>query len=229
MARYRFGDRREAGRSLAALLTGYARRSDALVLALPRGGVPVGYEVARALEVPLDIFVVRKVGVPHHRELAMGAIASGGSYTVNRDVLSALAISSAEFFAALQQEFEELRRRESLYREGRPSPELREKTVILVDDGVATGSSMRVAIEAIRAQKPAKIVVAVPVAPREACEELRRVADEVVCASMPDTFIAVGAHYRDFGQVDDLAVAGLLEESATWFREHPSGERPSDG
>jgi len=214
MAWYQFTDRRAAGRSLAASLAGYANRSDTIVLALPRGGVPVGYEIAVALKIPLDVFVVRKIGVPHHRELAMGAVAAGGTYTVNRDVLAALRITSAEFLATLQEEFEELKRREHLYRQGRPSPDLREKVVILVDDGLATGSSMRVACEAIRAQKPARIVVAVPVAPREACEELRGVADEIVCAWLPEAFIAVGAHYRDFGQVGDLEVRELLEKAS---------------
>jgi putative phosphoribosyl transferase len=215
MAWYEFKDRREAGRLLAALLGEYAKRSDTIVLALPRGGVPVGYEVATALQAPLDVLVVRKIGVPYHRELAMGAVASGGTYAVNRDVLEALRITSSEFLATMQEELEELRRRESAYRQGRPSPDLAGKVVILVDDGLATGSSMRVAIDAVRAQKPAKVVVAAPVAPIESREELDRVAAEMVCVYTPDPFIAVGAHYRDFGQVSDLEVGELLEKART--------------
>jgi putative phosphoribosyl transferase len=210
---YEFADRREAGRALAGLLVQYANRRDVVVLALPRGGVPVAFEIASALKAPLDVIVVRKIGVPYHRELAMGAVASGGAYTVNRDVTEALGITSADFLATMQEEFEELKRRESLYRQGRPSPDLAEKIVILVDDGLATGSSMRVAIDAVRAQTPAKVVVAVPVAPIEAREELGGIADEVVCVSTPRPFIAVGAHYREFGQVSDQEVSELLEKA----------------
>ena len=213
MAWYEFADRREAGRALAGLLEQYANRADVVVLALPRGGVPVGFEIASALKVPLDVIVVRKIGVPYHRELAMGAVARGGIYTVNRDVVDALGISNDDFLATMHEEFEELRRRETLYRQGRPSPNLTGKIVILVDDGLATGSSMRAAIDAVRAQKPAKVVVAVPIAPIEAREELLQLADEVICAYTPRPFIAVGAHYRNFGQVGDLEVAELLEKA----------------
>jgi putative phosphoribosyl transferase len=213
MAWYEFTDRREAGRALATLLAQYANRSDTVVLALPRGGVPVAYEIASALKAPLDVLVVRKIGVPLQRELAMGAVASGGTYTLNQDVIEALGITRADFLATMQEEFEELRRRESLYRQGRPSPSLAGKIVILVDDGLATGSSMRAAIDAVRAQKPAKVVVAVPVAPVEGRDEFRLLADEVECAYMPQPFIAVGAHYRDFGQVSDLEVGELLKKA----------------
>jgi predicted phosphoribosyltransferase len=209
-----FADRHEAGRSLASLLGQYATGGDAVVLALPRGGVPVGYEVALALKAPFDVFVVRKIGVPHHRELAMGAVASGGTHAINHEVVSTLGITSAEFLATMREEFEELRRRENLYRQGRPSLDFAGKIVILVDDGLATGSSMRVAVDAVRAQNPARVVVAVPVAPIEARQELSKVADEVVCAHVPDPFIAVGAHYRDFGQIDDRQVIELLEKTS---------------
>ena len=215
MAWYEFTDRREAGRALATLLAHYANRSDVVVLALPRGGVPVAYEIASALRAPLDVLVVRKIGVPLQHELAMGAVASGGTYTVNRDVIEALGITSADFLATMQKEFEESRRREALYRQGRPSPSLAGKIAILVDDGLATGSSMRAAIDAVRAQGPAKVVVAVPVGPVEGCDELRLLADEVVCAYMPQPFIAVGAHYRDFGQLSDLEVGELLKKAQT--------------
>src|SRR6202049_2480671 len=215
MAWYEFTDRREAARALATLLANYANRSDAVVLALPRGGVPVAFEIASALRAPLDVLVVRKIGVPLQHELAMGAVASGGTYTVNRDVIEALGITSADFLATMQKEFEESRRREALYRQGRPSPSLAGKIVILVDDGLATGSSMRAAIDAVRAQKPAKVVVAVPVAPGEGRDEFRLLADEVECAYMPQPFIAVGAHYRDFGQVSDLEVGELLKKAGT--------------
>src|SRR4051794_24230001 len=180
-----FRDRREAGRVLARELSEYADRPDVLVLALPRGGVPVAYEVARALEAPLDVFVVRKLGVPGREELAMGAIAGGGVVVLNEDVVRGLGIAPDVIQRVAEQEGRELLRREQAYRDGRPMPDLTGKTVILVDDGLATGSSMHAAITALREHEPAAIVVAVPAAPKSTCEELRTMVDEVVCATTP--------------------------------------------
>jgi len=180
------------------------------VLALPRGGVPVAAEVANALSAPLDVFVVRKVGVPWHEELAMGAIASGGVRLLNEELIQAYAISDNEVDRAMQRELLELERRETLYRGGRPFPDLRNKTVILVDDGLATGSTMRVAVEALRKEGPARIVVAVPVAAPATCDAFRDVADEIVCALTPEPFYAVGLWYDDFDQTTDAEVHELL-------------------
>jgi len=205
-----FRDRSEAGRRLASKLRDYAGRADVVVLALPRGGVPVAAEVANTLDAPLDVFVVRKVGVPWHEELAMGAIASGGVRLVNRELIQAYGISDNEVDRAMQREQMELERREKLYRGGRPFPDLRNKTVILVDDGLATGSTMRVAVEALRKEGPARIVVAVPVAAPETCDAFRDVADEIVCAITPEPFYAVGLWYDDFEQTTDEEVHELL-------------------
>jgi len=211
--RPRFTDRTEAGRQLAAVLSSYAGRTDAIVLALPRGGVPVAFEVARALGVPLDVFIVRKLGVPGQEEFAMGAIASGGARVIDAAIVRDLAISRAEIDAVAQAETRELERRERQYRGERPFPELAGRTAIVVDDGLATGASMRVAVAALRGEHPARIVVAVPVAPWETCEALRQDADEVVCAVTPEPFHAVGLWYENFRQTSDEEVHDLLERA----------------
>lgn len=209
-----FRDRSEAGRALAASLTQYAGRDDALVLALPRGGVPVGYEIAQALRLPLDVFVVRKLGTPGQPELAMGAIASGGVTVINRDVVDALGIADYMVRQVAETEQQELERRERHYRGDRPPLEAGGKTVILVDDGLATGSSMRAAAAALRRMQAARIVVAVPVAAPATCNQLRAEIDELVCASTPEPFLAVGQWYRDFSQTTDEEVRELLERAA---------------
>jgi putative phosphoribosyl transferase len=206
----RFRDRTEAGRFLAELLRDYAGRDDVIVLALPRGGVPVGYEVAKALDVPLDVFVSRKLGVPGHEELAMGAIASGGLAVLNQAAIETLGISEEQLREAANAEYQEIQRREQAYREDREPPDLEGKTVILVDDGLATGSTMRAAALAVREQNPAKIVVAVPVAAAETCDEFRDVVDEIICGLQPRAFQAVGLWYDDFSQTSDDEVRELL-------------------
>jgi erythromycin esterase-like protein/predicted phosphoribosyltransferase len=206
-----FRDRREAGRLLASKLTAYANRPDVIVMALPRGGVPVAYEVARALGAPLDVFVVRKLGVPGHEELAMGAVATGGVRVLN-DVVRHLGIPDHLVETVSSSELRELARRERLYRGSQPPPDVRDRTVILVDDGLATGSTMHAAIQALRKQQPARIVVAVPVAAPESCQEMRAEADDVVCAVTPERFHAVGVWYRDFSQTTDDEVRALLAE-----------------
>ncbi len=218
----RFHDRVEAGRLLASELPQYAGRSDVLVLALPRGGVPVGYEVARALDAPLDVFVVRKLGVPGQPELAMGAIASGGIRVLNDEVVEMLGISSRAIEAVAVREQQELQRREQLYRGDRPAPELAGRVVILVDDGVATGSTMRAAVQALRKARASRTVVAVPVGAPETCRTLASEADEVVCTRMPEWFSAVGLWYEDFAQTSDEEVRDLLERAAA---AHPAGSR----
>jgi putative phosphoribosyl transferase len=205
-----FQDRVEAGSQLAERLQRYADRDDVMVLALPRGGVPVGYEVAGALRLPFDVFVVRKLGVPGHEELAMGAIASGGVLLVNQDVVNALGIPDRVIDSVAKTEQAELARRERLYRDTRPPANLTNKTVILVDDGLATGSTMRAAVQAVRQQHPARVIVAVPVGAAETCSELDREADEVVCVRMPEPFVAVGLWYRDFTPTSDNEVRALL-------------------
>ena len=209
-----FRDRTEAGEVLAEKLARYAGRGGVVVLALPRGGVPVGYEVAAALGTPLDAFAVRKLGVPWHRELAMGAIASGGVRVLNQDVIRSLGISDEIIEAVAEQEGMELERREAAYRDGRPAPEVAGKAVILVDDGLATGSTMRAAVAALRLQEPARIVGAVPIAARMVCEELRQVVDEMVCSAVPDSFHAVGLWYEDFRPTTDQEVQALLSQAA---------------
>lgn len=208
-----FATRREAGEKLAEKLAAYADSPDLIVLALPRGGVPVGYEVARALHAPLDVFLVRKLGVPGYEELAMGAIATGGVRVLNQEVTNQMEIPEPVIDAVAQRENEELQRRERLYRQDRPEPNVRGRTVILVDDGLATGSTMRAAAAAIRQMQPAKVVVAVPVAARETCEELQEEVDEVICAVTPEPFMAVGAWYADFSQTTDDEVRDLLERA----------------
>jgi putative phosphoribosyl transferase len=205
-----FTDRAEAGELLAARFTELADRNNAIVLALPRGGVPVGYQVARSLRVPLDVFVVRKLGVPGHEELAMGAIASGGVRLLNDEIVDALGIPGPLIDQVARREQAELERREQLYRGNRPLVSLTNKTVILVDDGLATGSTMRAAVAAIRRQQPKGIIVAVPVGAPSTCDEMREVAEDVVCLRTPDPFVAVGLWYRDFGETSDAEVRELL-------------------
>jgi len=209
-----FADRMEAGEELAKKLMRYADRPDVIVLALPRGGVPVGFEVARALHVPLDVFVVRKLGLPGHEELAMGAIASGGVRVLNHDVIRALDIPEDVIEEVAAAEQQELERRERMYRGDRPPPDVRGRTVILIDDGLATGSTMRAAVAALRQQQPARIVVAVPVGAPETCYEFQQEADEVICARTPEQLYAVGLWYRDFSQTTDEEVRELLERAA---------------
>jgi putative phosphoribosyl transferase len=209
----RFADRAQAGRELAAALSQHAGRDDVVVLALPRGGVPVAFEVARKLGAPLDVFVVRKLGLPEQPELAMGAIASGGVRVVNDEVVRAAAVPPEMIEEVAAREHEELMRRESLYRGERPALRIEGKTVILVDDGLATGSSMRAAVRAVREQQPAQIVVAVPLAPAGICEELGGEADEVVCARTPEPFVAIGIWYEDFPQVSDGEIRELLAKA----------------
>jgi len=209
-----FRDRRQAGRVLAVHLQRYAHRPNLLVLALPRGGVPVGYEVAVALNAPLDVFLVRKLGLPGQEELAMGAIATGGVRVLNEEVVQALDISEELIDTVAAEELQELERRERVYRDDRPLPEMRGRIVILVDDGLATGSTMRAAIKALRQLGPACIVVAVPVGARQTCEEIGKEADDVVCARMPEPFYAVGAWYADFAQTTDGEVHDLLRLAA---------------
>ena len=216
-----FQDRLDAGRQLATHLLPYSRRSDVLVLALPRGGVPVGYEVARALGAPFDVFMVRKLGVPRRKELAMGAIASGGIRVLNEDILHHLQIPPAVIERVTTQELRELKRRERVYRDARPAPNVAGKTVILVDDGLATGSSMRAAATALRQQAPVKLVVAVPIAALETCDELRSEVDEVICANTPEPFYAVSLWYDDFSPTTDEEVRSLL--NGGWGNETPGG------
>ncbi|HEX5165813.1 MAG TPA: phosphoribosyltransferase [Thermomicrobiales bacterium] len=207
----RFKNRADAGRVLAGMLSKYAAQPDAIVLALPRGGVPVAYEVAVALGLPLDIFLVRKLGVPGHEELAMGAIASGGVRVLNDDVVGPLNIGPTTIERVAAREQQELERREAAYRDGRPRPNLRGRTVILIDDGLATGSTMLVAIRAIKQQQPARIVAAVPTAAPSVCAEIGREADEIVCAMTPEPFYAVGLWYDDFSETTDDDVRRLLQ------------------
>jgi predicted phosphoribosyltransferase len=209
-----FRDRTHAGQVLAALLRPYAHRPDVLVLALPRGGVPVAAVIARELQLPLDVFLVRKLGVPGQEELAMGALASDGVRILNEDVITALSISDDVIDDVTAVEQRELERRDRLYRDDRPPPDVRGRTILLVDDGLATGSTMRAAIAALRRLQPAQIVVAVPVGAPQTCAEIARQADDVVCARTPEPFIAVGAWYRDFGQTSDAEVSELLRQAA---------------
>ncbi len=217
-----FQDRIDAGQQLAEQLLSYAGRDDVIVLGLPRGGVPVAFEVAQRLGVPLDVFVVRKLGVPGHEELAMGAIASGGIRVLNEDVLYVMpdAQSIVEIVTAIERE--ELQRRERNYRADRPAPELKGRSVILIDDGLATGASMRAAVAALRQQGAAKIIVAVPVGAPSTCQDLKNTADEVVCLQNPAAFIGVGQYYDDFSQTTDEEVRELLATaSAKNFSQDP--------
>jgi predicted phosphoribosyltransferase len=205
-----FHDRREAGRCLAAELKSYAHHPNAIILALPRGGAPIAYEIAKSLGLPWDVFIVRKLGVPGQEELAMGAIASGGEVVFNEDILKACRIEQEDIEAVILAEQEEINRRERIYRGDRPFPILKNRVVILVDDGIATGATMRAAIRALRQQKPLAIVVAVPVASSSSCQEISALVDEFFCPLQPDYFYAVGAHYEKFPQVKDQEVTELL-------------------
>ncbi|HTU20566.1 MAG TPA: phosphoribosyltransferase [Gemmataceae bacterium] len=209
-----FRDRAEAGRVLAGKLDSYANRPDVLVLALPRGGVPVAYEVARALHAPLDVFLVRKLGLPGQEELAMGAIATGGTRVLNEEVVGELNIPEEVIDMVAAEEQQELNRREHEYRDGRPPPAVRGRTILLIDDGLATGTTMRAAVAALRQQGPARIVVAVPVGAVDTCAEFQQEADEVICARTPEPFRAVGLWYDDFTQTRDEEVRDLLARAA---------------
>lgn len=221
----RFHDRVDAGRRLAGELSEYARRPDLLVLALPRGGVPVGYEVARELGAPLDVFLVRKLGVPGQEELAMGAIATGGVRVLNDRVIEMLHVPDRVIDAVAEKERRELERRAAQYRGDRPEPEVRGRTVILVDDGLATGSTMRAAAEALKHEGAERLIVAVPVAPPETCEAFRSEVDEIVCAVTPEPFYGVGMWYEDFSQTTDEEVRALLDRQANPTREYEGGGR----
>jgi putative phosphoribosyl transferase len=207
-----FKDRADAGRKLAQELPGYGSRTDVIVLGLPRGGVPVAFEVAKALEAPLDIFLVRKLGAPGQKELAMGAIAPGGVRVLNHDVVQALNISDEIIETIAAEEQQELERREQAYRGDRPKPDVRGRTLILVDDGLATGASMRAAVIALRGQEPARIIVAVPTAAPETCEALKGEVDEIVCVATPQPFLGIGASYDEFSQMTDEEVRELIEQ-----------------
>ncbi len=209
-----FADRADAGRQLAAGLAEYARQESTVVLALPRGGVPVGVEVATSLDAPLDVYVVRKLGVPGREELAMGALAGDGTCVVDEELVESLGVAPQELDAAVARESAEIARRERAYRNARPAPELAGKTVIVVDDGLATGATMRAAAIALRRHKPAKLVVAVPVAAPRTCASLAQEVDRVVCAFTPEPFHAVGLYYENFDQIGDDEVRQLLAQAA---------------
>jgi predicted phosphoribosyltransferase len=211
----RFLDRRHAGRALASHLAEYAWQPGVQVLALPRGGVPVGYEVAERLHAPLDVIIVRKLGVPGHEELAMGAIASGGVLVADEEVIDTFRVPWPRFDQVVRDEARELQRRERELRGSLPAAEVEGRTVILVDDGLATGSTMRAALRTLREQRPARLVVAVPVAAPETCRELAGEVDEMICASTPQPFFAVGQWYADFRQTTDEEVRRLLERART--------------
>jgi putative phosphoribosyl transferase len=209
-----YHDRFEAGRVLATKLTAYANRQDVLILALPRGGVPVAFEVARAIHAPLDVFIVRKLGVPGREELAMGALATGDVRVLNAEIVQTLHISTQMINAAIERERRELERREHLYRDDRPLPEVHNRAVILIDDGLATGATMRAATKAVRQQDPARLIVAVPVAAPSVCAEFRAEVDEVICVKTPEPFYGVGYWYEQFPQTTDQEVHDLLAHVA---------------
>jgi len=213
-----YQDRADAGRRLAALLTEYADRPDVIVLALPRGGVPVGFEVARVLHAMLDVFLVRKLGLPGYEELAMGAIASGGVIVVNEEVVRQFRIAPGTLEGVAEQELQEMERREAVYRHGRSFPDISGRTVILVDDGLATGSTMRAGVTALRQLEPAAVIVAVPVGAPDTCELLKQSADRVMCAQAPENFSAVGRWYVDFDQTTDDEVCYLLQQGQTEYQ-----------
>ena len=209
----RFKDRRDAGRVLARKLSAYAGQADVIVLALPRGGVPVGYEVAIALNAPLDILLVRKLGLPGREELAIGAIASGGVRVLNQDIIRVLNVPEEVINIVARNELQELGRREHNYRGDRPAPEIRDRKVILIDDGLATGASMRAAVVGVRAQHPARIIIAVPAAAPELCGAFQFEVDEMVCAITPEPFYGVSRWYEDFSQITDEEVRMFLEKA----------------
>jgi predicted phosphoribosyltransferase len=209
-----FRNRGEAGQVLARCLQQYKNQQDVLILGLPRGGVPVAYQVARELNAPLDVFIVRKLGVPGHEELGMGAIATGGVRILHEGIIRELGISRQTVDAVSESEQAELERRNRLYRGDRPAPAIKDQTVVIVDDGLATGSTMKAAIQAVRQQAPRRLIVAVPTAPADTCEQLKEFADEVVSALTPDPFFAVGGSYADFSQTTDEEVRDLIASAA---------------
>jgi putative phosphoribosyl transferase len=208
-----YRDRRQAGKRLAELLMGYKAQPNTLILALPRGGVPIGYELAQALKLPLDIFLVRKLGVPGQEELAMGAIAIGDHYVFNQEIIHALQIPQFIIHQTIDKQKQIIAERNQIYRSNRPAPELKGKTIILVDDGLATGATMRVAVAAIQQQESEKIIVAVPVAAPETCQQLAKEVDEVVCLQTPEPFYGVGRWYENFNQTTDAEVIDLLKHA----------------
>lgn len=209
-----FSNRREAGQRLSKRLSAYARCPDVLVLGLPRGGVPVAYEVAQALQAPLDVCLVRKLGVPNHQELAMGAIAVGGVRILNPEVIQQLGISAEAIERVTAMEATELARRDRLFRGDRPPPEIRDRRVILIDDGIATGATLRAAIATLQQQQPQQLIVAVPVAPPETCDQLSQQVDQVICLITPDPLYSIGLWYEDFSQTSDAEVRALLAQAA---------------
>ena len=219
-----FLDRRDAGQRLAQELGSYANRSDLLVFGLPRGGVPVAYEVAHALHAPLDVFIVRKLGFPGHPELAMGAIATGGVRILDRRLIEMYDVPEDAIDEVTESEQRELERREKLYRDDRPSPEVRDHTVILIDDGLATGSTMRAAVQALRQEGARKVVVAVPIAPPDTCEAMSHEVDDIICAITPEPFLAVGVWYADFSETSDEEVRELLAKAAKELPSHDHGQ-----
>lgn len=223
-----YRNRQEAGRVLAELLRPYAGQPGVIVLALPRGGVPIGYEVAHALHAPLDVFLVRKLGVPGHEELAMGALASGGVRVLNPEVIHLLHLPPEVIERVTAEEQQELERRQQVYRPGRPPPQVQGRTVILVDDGLATGSTMRAAVAALRRLGPRRIIVAVPVGAAETCAELRREVDELICPYTPEPFRAVGLWYEDFSQISDEEVRALLAQAEQEQSQQADAARPTE-
>ncbi|MGA2511747.1 MAG: phosphoribosyltransferase [Candidatus Acidiferrales bacterium] len=219
-----FQDRQEAGRKLAERLRAYANRNDVVVLGIPRGGVPVAFEVARALRAPLDIFLSRKLGVPGQEELAFGAIATGGTRVLDREIIEAVGISEEQIEQITAKVKTELERRENLYRGAQPPLRVEGLTVLLIDDGIATGSSMRAAIKALRQMKPARVVVAVPVAPQSTCSRLALEVDELICVHTPKDFYAIGQFYEDFSQVADEEVTALLRQAVQPALQSVEGE-----
>jgi putative phosphoribosyl transferase len=213
----RLQDRRDAGRLLAARLGAHAGRPDVVVLALPRGGVPVAYEVAQALGAPLEVFVVRKLGMPGHEEFAIGALASGGVLVLNEETLRDYYVTREQVEAVVDAERRELERRERSYRGDRAFPDVTGRTVILIDDGLATGSTMRAAVTAVRQKRPARVIIAVPTAPAETCLEMRAIVDAMICLMTPEPFYAVGLWYEDFSQTSDEEVRELLDRAAARF------------
>lgn len=209
-----FRDRKDAGRQLAKVLIAYRDKPNTIVLALPRGGVPVAFEVCAELRLPLDMMLVRKLGVPHHEEFAMGAIAEGGVQVLNEDVVHSLSIADAVIADVVAKESDELKRRSEVYRHGRPAPDLNGRTIILVDDGCATGANMKAAVAAAEKQHAGRVVVAVPVASQSSYEVLKTIADEVICLELPEQFLGVGSFYRDFSQTSDGEVKTILKRSA---------------
>ncbi|MEW6246304.1 MAG: phosphoribosyltransferase [Nitrospirota bacterium] len=221
-----FHDREEAGRLLAARLTSYRDDPTALILALPRGGVAVGYQMSLALRLPLDVFITRKIGAPDNPEFALGAISETGSLYLNREAVALSALKQEELEKLIRAQQEEIARRQALYRQGRKQPTLTDRTVLLVDDGIATGATFFASLDAIRDLKPRRLIAAVPVGPRETLQEVRRLVDELVVLQAPEPFFAVGSHYADFAQVDDADVIRYLDLAEEALRTHRQGPPP---